>query len=280
MQEVTDVEANARMGMLAPPTHGCATSKHDTSVNETEPRTESLDTDENDQDKQAPHDEPTKHLNNQPVSFHKELQHPNNEEYILEDDENTSQALQDVDRDARTCSYYFKKLDYEILRPLLIHNYTREVMHRQDDFVEMVINDGNVLHNIMDRVYGHVDFSIQESETQEVLLDRVAWAVAEVAKEINMQHTARASFEGAVPGRSQWRQPSRAGSKWSSYIQAQLGGENYGSAVLPSDQRGFGGTLLPRPLQSAAVSIARGSLGHENHDPFEPYPGPSLPLQS
>jgi len=207
MQEVTDVEANARASVLAPPGHGFATSKHDTTVNETEPPTEYLGTEDNDPGKQAP-----------PISFHKELQHPNNEEYILEDDENASQSLQDVDRDARTCSYYFKKLDYEILRPLLIHNYAREAMHRQDDFVEMVINDGNVLHNIMDRVYGHVDFPIQESETQEVLLDRVAWAVAEVAKEINMQHTARASFEGAVPGRSQWRQPSRAGSKWSSYI--------------------------------------------------------------
>jgi hypothetical protein len=102
----------------------------------------------------------TEDLKNQRCSFHKELQHPNHEEYIPEDDENTSQSLQDVDRDARTCSYYFKKLDYEILRPLLIHNYTREVMHRQDDFVEMVINDGNVLHNIMDRVYGRVDFQI------------------------------------------------------------------------------------------------------------------------
>jgi len=202
--------------VLAPLSHGFARyqyeeEKHDTTVNETEPPTESLGTEENDSDKQASPDESTRYLDNQPISFHKELQHPNNEEYILEDDENTSQSLQDVERDARTCSYYFKKLDYEILRPLLIHNYAREAMHRQDDFVEMVINDGNVLHNIMDRVYGHVDFPIQESIAQEVLLDRVAWAVAEVAKEINMQHTARASFEGAVQGRSQWRQPRRAG---------------------------------------------------------------------
>lgn len=102
-----------------------------------------------------------------------------------------------VEPDKRTCSYYFKKLDYEILRPLLIHNYVREVMHRQDDYVEMIINDGNILG----QVYGQLDFRIQESETQEVLLDRVTQAVQEVAKEIQMQHNKR--------GRETWDTMSR-----------------------------------------------------------------------
>lgn len=39
------------------------------------------------------------------------------------------------------CRYYFSKLDYEILRPLLIYNYDRERMHKQAKFVEIVNED-------------------------------------------------------------------------------------------------------------------------------------------
>jgi len=33
-------------------------------------------------------------------------------------------------RKKRDCKYYFAKLDYEILRPLLIYKYEREEMHK------------------------------------------------------------------------------------------------------------------------------------------------------
>jgi hypothetical protein len=33
----------------------------------------------------------------------------------------------------RGCSYYFVKLDEEILRPLFIHNYNEEEMWEQDE---------------------------------------------------------------------------------------------------------------------------------------------------
>ena len=38
----------------------------------------------------------------------------------------------------RDCKYYLSKLDYEILRPLLIYKYEKEEMHRQDDLHEMM----------------------------------------------------------------------------------------------------------------------------------------------
>jgi hypothetical protein len=44
-------------------------------------------------------------------------------------------------RKKKDCKYYFSKLDYEILRPLLIYKYEREEMHRQDDFLEMMMSD-------------------------------------------------------------------------------------------------------------------------------------------
>ncbi len=51
------------------------------------------------------------------------------------------------------CGFYFKKLDYEILRPLLIYRYEREEMHRQDDFIEMMMSDRNLLGSI----YGNME---------------------------------------------------------------------------------------------------------------------------
>ena len=56
----------------------------------------------------------------------------------------------------RGCGFYFKKLDYEIIRPLLIFRYEREEMHRQDDFIEMMMSDGNLLGSI----YGNLDKSM------------------------------------------------------------------------------------------------------------------------
>lgn len=44
-------------------------------------------------------------------------------------------------RNRRDCKYFFSKLDYEILRPLLIYKYEREEMHRQDDLMELMMSD-------------------------------------------------------------------------------------------------------------------------------------------
>lgn len=113
------------------------------------------------------------------VSFSpEEMVHPNEEGQST-----VSTFLDEVKPGQRNCAYYLKKLDYDILRPLLIKDYQREQMHRQDDFVEMMINDGNILGN----VYGQLDFEYTESITEEVILDRVAKAVTKVAGEITVR---------------------------------------------------------------------------------------------
>jgi hypothetical protein len=56
-------------------------------------------------------------------------------------------------RQKRDCKYYFSKLDYEILRPLFIYKYERDEMHRQDDLIEMMIEDQNMIGSI----YGKLD---------------------------------------------------------------------------------------------------------------------------
>jgi hypothetical protein len=75
----------------------------------------------------------------------------------------------------RSCGFYFKKLDYEILRPLLIFRYEREEMHRQDDFIEMMMSDGNLLGSI----YGNMDqsmlsYSGYEQENQDNRVKRIS----------------------------------------------------------------------------------------------------------
>lgn len=41
----------------------------------------------------------------------------------------------------RGCKYFLGKLDYEILRPLLIYKYEREEMHRQDEYIDIIMRD-------------------------------------------------------------------------------------------------------------------------------------------
>ena len=58
-------------------------------------------------------------------------------------------------KNKKDCKYYLSKLDYEILRPLLIYKYNKEEMHRQDEFVDMMKNDANLVGS----VYGKLDHS-------------------------------------------------------------------------------------------------------------------------
>lgn len=67
-------------------------------------------------------------------------------------------------RKKRDCKYYFSKLDYEILRPLLIYKYEREEMHRQDDLHEMMVADTNIIGSI----YGKLDNEIRMSIVSEL----------------------------------------------------------------------------------------------------------------
>jgi hypothetical protein len=57
------------------------------------------------------------------------------------------------EQEKKDCSYYFLKLDFEILKPLLIYKFDIEEMHRQDDYVEIIMSDANLLGSI----YGKMD---------------------------------------------------------------------------------------------------------------------------
>lgn len=61
------------------------------------------------------------------ISHYEALVHPN-EEVDGKSDNGTIKGFKGTHK--KSCAFYFKKLDYEIIRPLLIYNYDREVMHK------------------------------------------------------------------------------------------------------------------------------------------------------
>lgn len=44
-------------------------------------------------------------------------------------------------------------MDFEILKPLLIYKFDAEEMHRQDDYIEIIMSDAN----LMGSIYGKMD---------------------------------------------------------------------------------------------------------------------------
>ena len=79
------------------------------------------------------------------------------------------------DQEKKDCSYYFLKLDFEILKPLLIYKYDAEQMNRQDDYIEIIMSDANLLGS----VYGKMDESMLRG-TENAEQNRIAMALSYV----------------------------------------------------------------------------------------------------
>lgn len=72
--------------------------------------------------------------------------------------------------ESKNCSYYFLKLDYEILKPLLIYKFDAEEMHRQDDFVEIIMSDANLLGSIYGKIDDNLMAADEEAEYQRITM--------------------------------------------------------------------------------------------------------------
>jgi hypothetical protein len=88
------------------------------------------------------------------------MKHPNMElsdaashAYILRQRNSAKSMMSYKDQEKKDCSYYFLKLDFEILKPLLIYKFDAEEMHRQDDYIEIIMSDAN----LMGSIYGKMD---------------------------------------------------------------------------------------------------------------------------
>jgi hypothetical protein len=79
------------------------------------------------------------------------------------------------DIEKKDCAYYFLKLDYEILKPLLIYKFDAEEMNRQDDYIELIMSDANLLGS----VYGKMDGQMLQSN-DEAERERIAMALSYV----------------------------------------------------------------------------------------------------
>jgi len=78
----------------------------------------------------------------------------------------------------KSCSFYIKKLDYEIIRPLLIYNYDRELMHKQDDYVEMMLNDGNMIADAFGKIDLMGSINSEDDAHEDEMLHRVTEVVS------------------------------------------------------------------------------------------------------
>ena len=100
------------------------------------------------------------------------------------------------DTEKKDCSYYFLKLDFEILKPLLIYKYDAEQMNREDEYIEIIMSDANLLGS----VYGKMDESMLKFDNQ-AEQDRIAIALSYVQETKNngsyrMRNTAAGGLRG------------------------------------------------------------------------------------
>ena len=92
-------------------------------------------------------------------SHYDEIRHPNMMSDVSTDSHRTkSQANVPISlrqynkQKKKDCKYFFGKLDYEILRPLLIYKYDKEKFHQQDQFMDIVNNDKDLLQEAYSRI--------------------------------------------------------------------------------------------------------------------------------
>jgi len=127
------------------------------------------------------------------ASHYGSLKHPNmesdRESYVNNDLSNKLLAnkgapQQETRKKKKGCAFYFKKLDYEILRPILIYKYDRDVMHREDDFVEYLMND----NNIMGSIYGKIDPEVMKSDHHQ---ERITMALSRIFEKEKLAQSMR-----------------------------------------------------------------------------------------
>ena len=69
----------------------------------------------------------------------------------------------------KDCAYYFLKLDYEIIKPLLVYKYDYKKMERADDYVDLIMTDTNLLGS----VYDDMEMEVIEDNNEEAMRERV-----------------------------------------------------------------------------------------------------------
>ena len=69
----------------------------------------------------------------------------------------------------KDCTYYFLKLDYEIIKPLLVYKYDYKKMEREDEYVHLIMTDTNLFGS----VYDDMEMEVIEDNNEEAMRERV-----------------------------------------------------------------------------------------------------------
>lgn len=70
----------------------------------------------------------------------------------------------------KDCSYYFLKLDYEIIKPLLVYKYDYKKMEREDEYVDLIMTDTNLLGS----VYDDMEMDVIEENNEDAMRERLS----------------------------------------------------------------------------------------------------------
>lgn len=81
-----------------------------------------------------------------------------------------------LERPVRDCAYYFLKLDFEIIKPLLIYKFEekQEELQREDEYVELLMSEGNMM--------GTIYASMDDNGNQDIVRQKVNMAVSKAWK--------------------------------------------------------------------------------------------------
>lgn len=74
-------------------------------------------------------------------SEHEEFLHPNMMRESMVDERQSARARR---KQFGSCKNCFRRFDEWILRPLLIYNYDKELVHKKDEFMELFLNEAEV----------------------------------------------------------------------------------------------------------------------------------------
>ena len=80
------------------------------------------------------------------------------------------------ERPKKDCAYYFLKLDFEIIKPLLIYKFDKDKMHLADDYAELMLSEANLIGS----VYGQIDHNALAGEDELAVRERVTLALSRV----------------------------------------------------------------------------------------------------
>lgn len=98
---------------------------------------------------------------------------------MLHPNQEAAEEEEEEDEQEKGCSHYFKVLDQQVLKPLLIYKYNYAQMHQQDDLLEHIKENKDALLN----TYKELLKKQEDNQTMD-MNERITQTVVQLTTEI------------------------------------------------------------------------------------------------